>query len=126
AMVDASKRFVNLFDVQDKIERAIAALTHNEAAMVSCGAASGLLLCAAAVMAGTDKEKAERLPDSSGLANQFIMRRCESGTEADPAIRAAGGRIVPVGSVERPAAVDEVLAAVNEQTAAIVLVHFES
>jgi L-seryl-tRNA(Ser) seleniumtransferase len=75
AMVDATKRFVNLFDLQDQVGRAIATLTHNEAGFVSCGAASGMLLCAATAMAGCDQEKAERLPDSAGTRNRFIMRR---------------------------------------------------
>jgi len=126
AMAEASKHFVNLFELQDKVGRAIAALTHNEATFVCCGAASGMLLCAAAVIAGTDADKAERLPDSSGLRNQFIMRRYERGTEADPVIRAAGGRIVLVGPADRCAAPEEIFAAINEQTAAIVLVEFES
>ena len=125
-MAEASKRFVNLFELQDQVGRAIAAMTHNEAAFVSCGAASGLLLCAAAAMARTDAEKADRLPDSQGLRNQFIMRSAERGTEADSVIRAAGGRIVLVGPTDRSATPDEIFAAVNEQTAAIVLVEFES
>jgi uncharacterized pyridoxal phosphate-dependent enzyme len=125
AMAEASKRFVNLYELQDQVGRAIAKLTQNEAAFVSCGAASGMLLCAAAAMAGTDREKAERLPGSEGLRNQFIMRRCQRGTEADPAIRAAGGRIVFVGPEDRPSAPDEIFAAINEQTAGIVLVEFE-
>ena len=126
AMADASKRFVNLFELQDQVGRAIARLTQNEAAMVSCGAASGLLLCTAAAIAGMDEEKAARLPDSGGLRNQFIMRYCERGTEADPVIRAAGGRIVHVGPADRSATPDEIFAAINEQTAGIVLVAFES
>jgi L-seryl-tRNA(Ser) seleniumtransferase len=126
AMAEASKRFVNLFELQDQVGRAIAALTHNEAAFISCGAASGILLCAAAAMAGTDAEKADRLPDSVGLRNQFIMQHCQRGTEADSVIRAAGGHIVLVGRADRPARADEIFAAINEQTAAIVLVAFES
>jgi D-glucosaminate-6-phosphate ammonia-lyase len=44
AMAQASKHFVNLYELQDQTGRAIAALTHNQAALVSCGAASGILL----------------------------------------------------------------------------------
>ena len=54
AMAEASRRFVNLFDVQDRMGEAIAAMTNNESAMVSCGAASGILLSVAACIAGTD------------------------------------------------------------------------
>jgi uncharacterized pyridoxal phosphate-dependent enzyme len=126
AMAEASKRFVNLYELQDRVGESIAAMTHNEAAFISCGAASGILLTIAACIAGTDRELAERLPDTAGMKNQVIMSRYARGTEADPVIRAAGGRIVEVGTPEREPGPEEFLRAINEQTAAIVLVAFES
>jgi seryl-tRNA(Sec) selenium transferase len=112
--------------LQDGMGKAIAAMTHNEAAFVSCGAASGMLLSIAACIAGTDPELADRLPDTQGMRNQVIMRRYDRGTETDAVIRAAGGKIVDVGSKDRPAPPSELLAAINDQTAAIVFVGFES
>lgn len=121
AMAEASKHFVNMFDLQNQVGRKIAEMTHNEAAFVSCGAASGMLLCAAAIMAGADSEKAARLPNTNGLRNEFIMHHCASGTEIDHMILAAGGKIIFVGPQNRPAPPTEILAAINDQTAAIVL-----
>jgi L-seryl-tRNA(Ser) seleniumtransferase len=118
AMAEASKQFVNIFDLQDRMGDAIAKMTNNEAAFVSCGAASGILLSVAACIAGTDKELAERLPDTQGMRNQVIMRRNERGTECDPAVRAAGGKIIEVEP-------KKVIDAINEQTVAIVLIAFE-
>ena len=120
AMVEASKQFVNIYKLQESVGNAIAKLTSNEAALVSCGAASGILLAVAACIAGTDEDLAGRLPETSGMRNQVVMFRCERGTEADPAIRAAGGRIVDVGGPEG-AAEEHFVAAINEQTAAVVI-----
>jgi L-seryl-tRNA(Ser) seleniumtransferase len=126
AMTEASKQFVNLFELQDRMGEALAAMTNNESAFVSCGAASGILLAVAACIAGTDADLANRLPDTQGMRNQVIMRSSDRGTEADPAIRAAGGKIVEIGMPGRIAGVDELLGAINDQTAAILLVGFES
>jgi uncharacterized pyridoxal phosphate-dependent enzyme len=124
AMVEASKQFVNLFELQDRIGEAIAQMTQNEAAFVSCGAASGMLLAVAACIAGTNQELADRLPDTQGMRNQIIMQCCDRGTECDVAIRAAGGKIIDVGVRDRRTNVEKFFSAINEQTAAIVLMSF--
>jgi D-glucosaminate-6-phosphate ammonia-lyase len=126
AMGEASKHFVNIFELQDRMGAAIAELTKNEAAYVSCGAASAILPAVATCMAGTDAALAERLPDSAGMRNHVIMRQYDAGTESDPAIRAAVGKIVFVGQKERRATAAEVLGAIGDQTAAIVVVAYES
>lgn len=100
AMADAAKSFVNLYELQEKVGRAIAEMTGNVAGYVSCGAASGLVLAVASCIAGKDEALAERLPATDGLRNEVVMERCARGTEADPAIRAAGGRIVEVGTMQ--------------------------
>jgi uncharacterized pyridoxal phosphate-dependent enzyme len=125
AMAEASRQFVNLYELQDRVGQAIARMTNNEAAFVSCGAASGILLAVASCIAGTDPERAKRLPDTHGMPNQILMRQCDRGTEADPAIRAAGGRIVEVGGADG-ASPEQWFAAISDQTAAIILVAFES
>ena len=126
AMAEASKHFVNLYDLQDRVGQAIAAMTHNESAFVSCGAASGILLAVAACIAGTDSELADRLPDTQGMRNEIIIGRCARGTEANPAIRAAGGKIVEAGNKDSPLTADQAREAITDQTAAIVLIAFES
>jgi uncharacterized pyridoxal phosphate-dependent enzyme len=125
AMAEASKKFVNLFELQDRVGESVAAMTNNESAFISCGAASGISLAVAACIAGTDAELANRLPDTQGMRNQVVISRHHRGTEADPAIRAAGGKIVEIGTPTRRVGVDEYLAGINERTAAILLVAFE-
>ena len=55
AMVEASKTFVYIHQLQQTVGQRLAELTRNEAAYVSCGAATGLLLATAACI---EKDKA--------------------------------------------------------------------
>jgi uncharacterized pyridoxal phosphate-dependent enzyme len=119
AMVEASRRFVNIYELQEQVGRAIAALTHNEAAYVSCGAASGLLLVTATCMVGTDEAQSGRLPNTEGMKNQVLLHRCDRGTEADVAIRSAGAAIVEIGGQDE-ATENDLVQAFNEKTAAVV------
>lgn len=48
-MVEASQHFVPLDELQRRVGERLAAMTHNEAAYVSSGAAAGLVLATAAV-----------------------------------------------------------------------------
>jgi D-glucosaminate-6-phosphate ammonia-lyase len=80
------------------------------AAMVSSGGAGSILLAAAACIAGKDPEKIRRIPDSSGMKNEVIMVR-EHRMGFDHACRAAGGKIIEVGTV------DELKRAINPNTA---------
>ena len=65
AWIDASKHFVNLLELQDKVGEAIAKLVGVEAALVTTGAAGALLLGTAAAVAGADAKQIRRLPDAA-------------------------------------------------------------
>lgn len=117
AMTEASRHFVEIDELQRKAGSQIAALTHNEAAYISCGAAAGLVLSAAACIAGTDPEKRLRLPFSNGMKNEIIVHKC-SRVGYDFAIRQAGGVLVEIGT-ETGASAQEMESAINERTAAV-------
>ena len=117
AMVEASCQYVNLFEMQTRVGETIAELTGNEAAYVSCGAAGGIALAIAACMAGTDPDKIERLPDTTGMKNEVIVHRCARFYE-DIAIQAPGARIVEMGD-ERGATEEQLAARINDRTAAV-------
>ncbi len=117
AMVEASRQYVNLHEMQTRVGEAIAGMTGNEAAYVSCGAAGGTALAVAACMAGTDPEKIERLPDTSGMKNEVIVHRCARFYE-DIAIQSPGAVIVEMGD-ERGATEEQLAACINERTAAV-------
>ena len=59
----ASKHYVMLDELHDRVGERIATLVRAEAAMVTSGAASALTLGTAAVLTGTDRQKIVDLPD---------------------------------------------------------------
>jgi uncharacterized pyridoxal phosphate-dependent enzyme len=118
AMKEASRESVVLSAMQQRVGAAIALLTNNEAAYVSCGANSGITLAIAACMAATDPVLSEQLPNAAGMKNRVIMRTCERGLKSDVAIRCAGATIVNIGN--RTGATEENYRnAIDRHTAAI-------
>src|SRR5258706_11139705 len=99
AMNAAAGCFVDLPELQRRVGERLAELTHNEAAYVSSGAAAGLVLAAAACMAGTDRERFEQLPAAAGagLKNEIIVHRTQRNGY-DFALRQAGAKLVEIGS----------------------------
>jgi uncharacterized pyridoxal phosphate-dependent enzyme len=72
----ASRKFVMIRDVQDAVGKKIAEICHAEAAMVSAGCWSALVLGTAGVLTGTDRKKIMMLPDVSKLdKNEVIVQR---------------------------------------------------
>jgi D-glucosaminate-6-phosphate ammonia-lyase len=106
----ASKHFVMLDELHDKVGERIAALIRAEGAMVTSGAASALTLGTAAVLTGTDRQKIGDLPNLAGMKSEVIVQKAHRfGYEH--AVRNCGVKLV---EVETPEDVDR---AVNGQTA---------
>lgn len=123
AMGEAAGSFVDLFELHEKVGDRIAALTHNEAAFVPNGAATGLMLATAAAIAGADPEKQALLPFTDGLKNEVVLS--EAGrVRYDYAIKMAGGRYVPFGDKKHGTA-EQLEAAITAKTAAIFVFYFE-
>lgn len=96
AMAWAAGQSFDIEQLQALACRIISARCGTEASLVCGGAASGLLLGAAAIIAGNDYWAIERLPCTEGRPHQFLTPR-GSRHGYDHAIRAAGGEIVEVG-----------------------------
>ena len=76
AINSSSKGFVMYGDVQDKVGEKIAAICHSEAAMVTAGCSSALLLGTAAALTGMDKKKIAQLPDVEDFdKNEVIVQK---------------------------------------------------
>ena len=125
AMAEASKHFVNLFELQDQVgppsllslQRGCLCLLRRR-----IGHPAVLLPPSRAPMP-------KRLPVFPTRAGYAISSSCGAVDvirRPISVIRAAGGRIIFVGPADRFAAPEEIFAAINEQTAAIVLVELES
>ena len=97
AMVEASKAFVVIEELNAKVGEVIAEITGAEAGYVTSGSAAGMLLSVAACIAGTDPERIARLPESDGMANEVIVHRAHR-IDYDQMYRAAGGKIVEIGN----------------------------
>jgi D-glucosaminate-6-phosphate ammonia-lyase len=117
AMVEAAQSFISIVKLQERIGAAIAEMTHNEAAYVSCGATAGITLAIAACMTGKDPEKIERLPDTQGMNNEVIVQRGGRFYE-DIAIQIAGAKIIEIGDYDHITP-DDLTSAITDQTAAI-------
>jgi len=106
----ASKRFVMLDELHDKVGQRIATLLRAEGAMVTSGAASALTLGTAGVLTGKDPQKAIALPDLAGMKSEVLIQKAHRfGYEH--AVRNCGVRLV---EVETP---DDVDRAVSDKTA---------
>ena len=111
AIQDASKKYVLYNDLQDKVGEKIAAMCHSEAAMVTSGCWSALVLGTAGILTGMDKTKVALLPDVSGFErNEVILQETHSGSY-DHALTNTGIKRVFVETVE------EMEAAINSKTA---------
>src|SRR5260370_25074638 len=75
AMAEAARSCVPLDQLEGVASAVIGEVTSAEAGYVTAGAAAGLTLGAAAYLAGLDLAKIERLPDTTGSANEIRGRR---------------------------------------------------
>src|SRR6266851_2419768 len=106
----ASKHYVMLDELHDKVGERIATLLHCDAAMVTSGAASALTLGTAAVLTGTDRQKVVDLPNLANMKGEVIIQKSHRfGYEH--AVRNCGVRLVEVETRE------DLERAINNQTA---------
>ena len=95
----ASKQYVMLDELHNRVGERIATLARAEAAMVTSGAASALTLGTAAVLTGTDRQKIADLPDLSRMKSEVIIQKAHRfGYER--AVRNCGVRLVEVETRE--------------------------
>ena len=106
----ASKHYVMLSELQDKVGERIATLVHAEAAMVTSGAASALTLGTAAVLTGTDERKIVDLPNLAAMKSEVIIQKSHR-FGYDHAVRNCGVKLIEVETRE------DLERAVNPQTA---------
>ena len=106
----ASKHYVMLSELQDKVGERIATLVHAEAAMVTSGAASALTLGTAAVLTGTDERKIVDLPNLATMKSEVIIQKSHR-FGYDHAVRNCGVKLIEVETRE------DLERAVNPQTA---------
>ncbi|MEE3235832.1 MAG: hypothetical protein VX236_00780 [Pseudomonadota bacterium] len=110
AMDYAIRNKIRMSDLQDAVGRRIAALLGANAAMVTSGATGAIILGTAACMTGGNRERQERIPDTTGMPNEVLILKSQRYLY-DRSIRSPGAVLV---EVETEA---DIRAAVNERTA---------
>ena len=125
AMVRASQESVSMMELQAVASEKISEVTGAEAGYIISGASAGLTLGTATILAGMDPGRMDRLPDTTGMKNEFIIAR-EHRNGYDHAIRLAGAKFVEIGMNEiasgagvRRTEAWEYEAAITPQTAGI-------
>src|SRR5262245_42525869 len=117
AWVEASKHFVDLVQLEDKVGERIAKLLGVEAALVTTGAAGALLLGMAADVTRGDRKLIAKLPDTTGMKNEVILQKSHHSCY-DNQLTDVGVKLIDVQAPE------EVSRAANDKTALMFFMNF--
>src|SRR5262245_22724897 len=117
AWVEASKSWVSLTELQDRVGEKIAKLISVEAALVTTGAAGAMLLGTAAVVTRGDRALCRKLPDTTGMKNEVLIQKTHhSGYDAQ--LTDVGVKLVDVETA------DDVKKAINDRTAMMFFMNY--
>jgi uncharacterized pyridoxal phosphate-dependent enzyme len=110
----SAKQFAILDDVQDKVGEQIAKICKSEAAMVTAGCWSALVIGMAGILTGMDDKKVSKLPflEGSDMKSEVIVQKSHANGY-HMALTNTGVKIILVETT------DELRKAVNEKTACL-------
>jgi D-glucosaminate-6-phosphate ammonia-lyase len=117
AMDEADRNFAWLWELEEKAGQRICELTGAEAAFVTPGVFAAMSMGAAAAMAGKDQDKMSKLPDTSGMKNEFIIQRPLRDFKYDRSMTVAGGKLVEAGCEKEGCTIKELEEAITDKTA---------
>ncbi len=112
AMDEASRSFVHMDELMDGVGSRLAEISGAEWGIVTAGCCAAITHCTSAVIAGSNPERMQRLPNLTGLKSEVIIP-AYSRNVYDHAIRMLGVKIV---EVKEPS---ELEAAFNDRTAMV-------
>ncbi len=112
AMAEANEFFIDMDELTAAAGRRVAEILGAEAALVTAGAFSAMILGAAACLTGTDQEKIDALPHPTWPKRECLIQKAHRFSY-DRAYRAAGMTIVEAGTRE------EFIQSISERTAMI-------
>ena len=96
AMESANSAYTLMDDVFDGASRAIGQMLGTEGGLVTSGCYAALVQGAAAILAGDDPERIRRLPDTTGIKNEFLIQK-PTRYRYDRSVTTPGGKLVEVG-----------------------------
>ena len=100
AMSEASRHYVMLEELHDKVGARLAELIGTEAAMVTTGCAGAIHLGTCGCLTGADRAKVRQLPNLSGMKSEVIIQKIHRNGY-DHAVRNSGVQIVEVEGLEQ-------------------------
>ena len=103
-------QFAMIDEVQDRVGEKIAAMCHSEAATVTAGCWSALVLGTAGVLTGADPKKVAKLPDLEGMKSEVIVQKAHNQGYVH-AVTNTGVKIIEIETAA------ELEKAVNQNTA---------
>ena len=115
----SSQQYAAIAEVQDVVGKKIAEMCHAEAAMVTAGCYSALILGTAGVITGTDIQKVAMLPNVEGLKSEILVQRTHNHGYIH-ALKLTGAKLVEVETVE------DVRKAINPKTAMMWFLNYEN
>ncbi len=116
-MAEMDDYYVDMSELIDAASEKVAELLGVEAALITSGASAALAVGAAGIMTGTDEDKIDRIPDTTGMRNEFLIQR-QLRVKYDRCITAAGASLVEIGDADetRPEHLED---AIGPNTAAV-------
>ncbi|MDA1280337.1 MAG: aminotransferase class V-fold PLP-dependent enzyme [Chloroflexi bacterium] len=120
AMVEAASTFIDFHELNRRAGERIAQYTGAEAGLVVAGASTGLLVQAAACMAGSNPDRILQLPDTTGMKDEILIyEKHRFGFEI--CYRTAGAKLKEWGLGEGSLA-EQLAGSIDENTAAVAYV----
>ncbi len=124
ALSDASMDYVDISELMIMAGKVIAKVTGAEDGCPTTGAAAGIAISVASVIAGDNLGLLERLPYSDGLKNEIILQKGHAihfGAGITQMIALGGGKAIEAGQANRVEK-DHITSAITVNTAALLYV----
>ena len=118
AIREASKVYLDMPNLHERVGAFVAGLTGAEDAYVTCGGAAGLALAAGACITRGDTDAMSRLPRTAGMRNQIVIQK-QHRNQYDNALEIAGASLVEIGTAEGCSA-EDLRGAMADATSAVV------
>lgn len=117
AMESANTAYTLMDDVFDGAGKAIAGMLGTGGGLVTSGCYAALVQGAAAILAGSDPERIQQLPDTTGMKDEFLIQKA-TRYRYDRCVTVPGGKLVEVGDDDGCTA-EQLRDAIGPQTAGI-------
>ena len=117
AMESANTAYTLMDDVFDGAGKAIADMLGTGGGLVTSGCYAALVQGAAAILAGSDAERIQQLPDTTGMKDEFLIQK-PTRYRYDRSVTVPGGKLVEVGD-DSSCTPQQLREAIGPQTAGI-------